>query len=134
MDGENGAGSQLHHPIGCRTKHCYIQGATATYAHTYQVDLRFQGELNDLRVWFSDPHRRLSLEALASFRWNQSVELLRRSRYGFFRLGWPWNLLQHVQQGEFGIALCCRGDRIFQSPLCLLGEIPTEKKSTPVMD
>src|ERR1700722_16961332 len=64
MDGENGAGSQLHHPIGCRTKHRYIQGATATHSHGHQVDLRFQGELNDLRVWFSDAHRRLILSVL----------------------------------------------------------------------
>src|SRR5260370_12034632 len=117
MDGENGAGSQLHHPIGCRTKHCYIQGATATYAHTYQVDLRFQGELNDLRVWFSAAHRRLNLEPLASFRWNQSVELLRRSRYGFFRLGWPFNLLQNVPQGELRILLCLPRDHLFTKPL-----------------
>jgi hypothetical protein len=34
VDGENGAGSQLHHPIGCRTKHRKIQGPTATHSHS----------------------------------------------------------------------------------------------------
>src|SRR6266404_1143463 len=76
VDGENGAGSQLHHPIGCRTKHRYIQGATATHSHNHQVDLRFHGELNDLRVWFSDARRRPNFEALASLRWNQLIQSL----------------------------------------------------------
>lgn len=34
VDCENGAGSQLHHPIGCRTKHRSIQGPTATHPHS----------------------------------------------------------------------------------------------------
>jgi hypothetical protein len=35
VDGENGAGSQLHHPIGCRTKHRKIQSPTATHSHSH---------------------------------------------------------------------------------------------------
>jgi len=44
--------------------------------HGHHVDLRFQGELNDLQVWFSDAHRRLNLEGLAPLQWNQFIELL----------------------------------------------------------
>jgi hypothetical protein len=54
VDGENGAGSQPHHPMGCRTKHRNIQCPTATHAHRHQVGLRFQGKLNDLPVWRSE--------------------------------------------------------------------------------
>jgi NAD(P)-dependent dehydrogenase (short-subunit alcohol dehydrogenase family) len=60
--------------------------------------LRFQSELYDLPVWFPDPHRRLNLESLASLRWNQFIELLRRRSYSLFLLGRTWDLFQHVQQ------------------------------------
>jgi hypothetical protein len=116
-DGENGAWSQLQHPIGCRTKHREVQGATAAHSHSHQVDVRFQGELNDLLVWFSDAHRRLNLERLAVLR----VESVYRvaSWLSLWPLpSWPdLGLLQHVQQGEFGVVLLCRRDSIVQSPL-----------------
>jgi hypothetical protein len=49
------------------------------------------------------------------------------------RLGWTWDLLQHVQQGELGVVLRCRRDRIVQSPFRILGEIRTEKNSGQVV-
>src|SRR6267143_3079288 len=112
VDGENGAGSQLQHPISCRTKHRKIQGPATTYCHSHHVDLCFQGELNDLLIWFSDAHCCFNLEGLAGLRWNQSIELLLRSRYGLFLLSRSWNLIQHVQQGELRVVLRRRRDRI----------------------
>src|SRR5882672_6624978 len=134
MDGENGAGSQLHHPIGCRTKHCYIQSAAATHSHSHHVDLCVPGKLDDLLVGFSDAHRRLNLEGLASLWWNQLIQSLCRYRHGLFCLGRTWDSFQHVQQCELRVVLCCRRDRIFQRQLRILGEIRTEKNSAQVVD
>src|SRR6202047_763783 len=86
VDGENGAGSQLQHPIGCRTKHCKIQGPATMHCHSHHVDLCLHGELNDLLIWSSDTHCCFNLESLAPLGWNQSIELLLRSRYGLVLL------------------------------------------------
>ena len=52
MGGENGAGSQLHHPIGCRTKYCQVQGTTTAHSHSHQAGLRFLGNLR--RIEFDE--------------------------------------------------------------------------------
>ena len=52
MGGENGAGSQLHHLIGCRTKYCQVQGTTTAHSHSHQAGLRFLGNLR--RIEFDE--------------------------------------------------------------------------------
>src|ERR1700681_506417 len=81
VDGENRAGSQLEDAMGCRTKDGKIQGAAATHGHSHQLGLPFQGELNDLLVWFADKHGCFDLAGFAPLRRHQFIELLRRCRY-----------------------------------------------------
>ena len=116
---ENGAGSQLHHWISCRTKHGEIQRAAATHSHSHHVDLLRQGKSNDLLVRLSNAYRCLNPEGFAFLRWNQLLESLGRCRDDLFRPRRTGVLFQHVQQRKLGVVFRRRLNRRVSLKLAL---------------